>query len=99
LQRPGCEEDAEYLNVTDLLDASLSQNRQVVFGGTDYRVVTMSTTSRLTLEEFYHKVESYNRFSILANFEVSVADRSTETNDQAEIQKIKCIRVTAEEIN
>jgi hypothetical protein len=45
LARPYCEEASEKLDTTSLIDQSKRAYREAVFGGTDYGLITMATTS------------------------------------------------------
>lgn len=61
LKRPGCEVDVSHHEIKTILDESKEQGRQFVFGGTDYGLVTMSTTTKLTQAQALNQIIAYNR--------------------------------------
>jgi len=97
LERPECEEATEKLDVSKLISESEDVNREVVFGGTDYGLVTMATTVRLPIDRYHRKVDLYNHFSVLADeSECMQIDFECQDSDS---EPSKCFRVTAEQIN
>jgi hypothetical protein len=67
LKQPGCKEATESLDIRQLMQQSQKEGRDIVFGGTDYGLVTMATTVRMPLELFEQKLSSYNRYVMLAD--------------------------------
>jgi hypothetical protein len=111
LKQPGCEEATERLDIRQLMQQSQQEGRDIVFGGTDYGLVTMATTVRMPLELFEQKLSSYNRYAILANLgtddpmltdnhiQVSATPDNAENADQKAASTKSYFRVTAQEIN
>lgn len=101
LKHPGCTEDAKHLDVRLLLAESKENHREIIFAGTDYGLVTMDTTTKLSLAEIQNKVALYNRYSLLANFEANDSEDTEmmlETSPEPQ-EKMECIRLTAQQLN
>ncbi|KAG0166654.1 hypothetical protein DFQ29_000902, partial [Apophysomyces sp. BC1021] len=87
VERPQCEDNAEHIELNNLLNSS---DTQIVFGGTDYGLITMSETVPLMLERLSFHVGLYNRFSSL----VSLPDTTNEVpaEDKYSLETLKLPR-------
>ncbi|KAG0176534.1 hypothetical protein DFQ28_004741, partial [Apophysomyces sp. BC1034] len=61
--RLACEDSTESMDLAKLL--AENTDKPIVFGGTDYGIVTTSCTSVLTMDRLYKHVDLYNYYNTL----------------------------------
>ncbi|CAO3663413.1 unnamed protein product [Umbelopsis ramanniana] len=63
--KPGHEHDVEFLDISQVLQSAKEEERSIMFTGTDYGVVTMSTSVPMSLDRYNAHIKLYNRFHVL----------------------------------
>ncbi|CAO3678112.1 unnamed protein product [Umbelopsis ramanniana] len=96
--RPGCEEYVEHINIGTPVQQSQQRGQEIIFGGTDYGLVTISTTTRMTYADALAKIGAYNRYSILANVDDAASTATTDIVPSS-MECISSYRITAQELN
>ncbi|KAF7728994.1 hypothetical protein EC973_005025 [Apophysomyces ossiformis] len=92
LQKPGCEDFAQHMKLDKLPDSSIT------YAGTDYGVVTMSTTVSIPPPRYNFHMELYNRYQTLDGSE----DKSSielDTDKKRFLQLPKPFRSTAADLD
>jgi hypothetical protein len=95
-KRPGYEDDAQHIDIKKLVYLASKNGSDVVYSGTDYGLVTQSTTIRMTANTFKAHMEVYNHFSALENLEDS--SMLSEEAMKVVCQSDKAHRITSGEI-
>lgn len=100
-QKPGYEDDAQYLDISQLILEANADGEDIVFCGTDYGLHTQSITVQMTLKRFDTHIKLYNRFEGLENQEPSSSPGNSELKEIIKLAaptEEKCLRLTSGEI-
>lgn len=110
---PAHDDDVKFLDIKQVLKGAEAENRPIMFSGTDYGVVTMSTSVPMSMDRFKEHMKFYNRFFPLSSLPDS-QDSSNMAEDHHSFQpelltksseslavplKEKCYRLTAGQVS
>jgi hypothetical protein len=94
--RPGYEDSAEHLDIGVLQYQAAIEAKDIVFSGTDYGVVTQSTSIRMPQQRYNAHLNLYNRFQLLQD---NCQDSDSADIDVAVPDREVCHRITSGQIS
>lgn len=65
MKHPQCEDESEWINLQQFKEECRKSSKEMIYAGTDYGVVTMSTTVSMTDGQYKRHLELYNKYACL----------------------------------
>ncbi|KAL1932161.1 hypothetical protein VTP01DRAFT_9217 [Rhizomucor pusillus] len=87
LEHHACEARSELLDLSRLQKEAAESSRKLAFSGTDCGIVKMSVTVSMSLQQYRHHIELYNRFQPLSTKE---EDGDDDSNGNDELTSQSC---------
>jgi hypothetical protein len=94
MKRPRCEDKIKWINLQQFKEECKKSSKEMIYAGTDYEVVTVSTTVSMSDGQYKRHLELYNKYACL---EVDPLPQEEEQESMPILRKP--FQVTAREID